>query len=420
MSMVNRQLATTNGQLTTDKSQRPFIPYARQWIDEDDIQAVVEVLRSDWLTTGPKVAEFERAFADFVGAKEAVAFSSGTAALHAAMYAMDIGPGDEVILPPMTFVSTANAVVFQGGTPIFVDVDQDTLLIDPNKVQAKITPRIKAIIAVDYAGQPCDYGALEAIAKEHDLILVADACHALGAEYKGKKVGTLADLTVFSFHPVKHITTGEGGMITTDDHALAERMRLFRNHGITRNPEKFVHFPPFATTKYPKSQIPNPKSNSAWYYEMQDLGYNYRMTDFQCALGLSQLRKLPLWITRRQEIAKHYDAAFAETTAVQPLSVRPELSHAYHLYVITLNMKYLGTTRAEAFAVLWEEGIGVNVHYIPVHLHPFYRDRFGTGKGLCPIAEAAYEQILSLPMSAGMTDQNVERVISTMIELINK
>ena len=270
MSMVNRQLATTNGQLTTDKSQRPFIPYARQWIDEDDIRAVVEVLRSDWLTTGPKVAEFERAFAGFVGAKEAVAVSSGTAALHAVMYAAGIGPGDEVILPPMTFVATANAVVFQGGTPIFVDVDQDTLLINPHEVEAKITPRTKAIIAVDFAGQPCDYDALEVIAKEHGLILVADACHALGAEYKTRKVGTLVDLTVFSFHPVKHITTGEGGMVSTDNPELAERMRIFRNHGITRDPDKFVHGSPFTAIKYPKSQIPNPKSNRSWYYEMQD------------------------------------------------------------------------------------------------------------------------------------------------------
>ncbi len=216
---------------------------------------MVEVLRSDWLTTGPKVAEFERAFADFVGAKEAVAVSSGTAALHAVMYAAGIGPGDEVILPPMTFVATANAVVFQGGTPIFVDVDQDTLLINPHEVEAKITPRTKAIIAVDFAGQPCDYDALQAIAKRHGLILIADACHALGAEYKTRKVGTLADLTVFSFHPVKHITTGEGGMVSTDNQELAERMRIFRNHGITRDPDKFVHGSPFTEIKYPKSQI---------------------------------------------------------------------------------------------------------------------------------------------------------------------
>jgi len=204
------------------KGQQSIIPYGHQYIDEGDVQAVLKVLRSDWLTTGPKVAEFEQAFAGFVEAKEAVSVNSGTAALHAAMYALGVGPGDEVILPPMTFVATANAVVFQGGTPVFADVDPDTLLIDPNQVEDKITPLTKAIIAVDYAGQPCDYDALKTVAAKHGLFLVADACHALGAEYKGRKVGTLADLTVFSFHPVKHITTGEGGMITTDDAGLAE------------------------------------------------------------------------------------------------------------------------------------------------------------------------------------------------------
>jgi len=246
---------TMNGERKTVNGQRPFIPYAHQWIEEEDIQAVIEVLRSDWLTTGPKVAEFEKALADFVGAKEAIAVNSGTAALHAAMYAIGIGPGDEVILPPMTFVATANAVVFQGGTPIFADVDPDTLLIDPTEVEAKITPKTKAIIAVDYAGQPCDYDALQAIAKHHGLFLIADACHSLGAEYKGKKTGTLADLSVFSFHPVKHITTGEGGMVITADPGLADRMMMFRNHGITRNPEMFtVHRSPF-TDKQPQSTV---------------------------------------------------------------------------------------------------------------------------------------------------------------------
>jgi len=412
MSMVNRQLATisgqpclplrsTSGQGTTDKIQRPFIPYARQWIDEDDIQAVVEVLRSDWLTTGPKVAEFERAFADFVGAKEAVAVSSGTAALHAAMYAAGIGPGDEVILPPMTFVATANAVVFQGGTPIFVDVDQDTLLIDPNKVQAKITPRTKAIIAVDYAGQPCDYGALEAIAKEHDLILIADACHALGAGYRGKMVGTLADLTVFSFHPVKHITTGEGGMVVTDNSELAEKMRRFRNHGINMDHRQRAE-------------------QAAWYYEMEDLGCNYRLTDLQCALGISQLRKLPGWVALCQEIARHYDEAFAKIAGVKSLGVRDDVSHAYHLYVIRLDTTQLRVTRAEVFAALRAEGIGAHVHYIPVHLHPFYRERFRTGLGLCPVAEEAYERIISLPIFPAMIDRHVAEVIMAAQKAIER
>ncbi|MCK4818400.1 aminotransferase class I/II-fold pyridoxal phosphate-dependent enzyme, partial [bacterium] len=238
-----------------------MIPYGRQSIDEDDVKAVVEVLRSDWLTTGPKVPEFEKAFAEFVGAKHAVAVSSGTAALHAAMYAVGIGAGDEVIVPPMTFAATANCIVFQRGVPVFSDVDAETLLIDPGQVKEKITPRTKAIIAVDYAGHPCEYDKLRQIAKRHGTALVADGCHALGAEYKGKKVGTLADLTVFSFHPVKHITTGEGGMVTTDDPALAERIRIFRNHGIT-------------------SDYHQREEQGSYFYEMVDLGYNYRLTDF--------------------------------------------------------------------------------------------------------------------------------------------
>ena len=411
-----------------------IIPYGRQEIDEDDIQAVVEVLRSDWLTTGPKVAEFEKALADFVGAKEAVAVSSGTAALHAAMYALGIGPGDEIILPPMTFVATANAVVFQGGTPVFADVDPDTLLINPNEVEDKITSRTKAIIAVDYAGHPCDYDALRTIAAKHDLFLVADACHSLGAEYKGKKVGTLANLTVFSFHPVKHITTGEGGMVTTDNPEFAERMRLFRNHGITRDPKRFS---PLTSDLRPLT------SDFSWYYEMQDLGYNYRMTDFQCALGISQLRKLSEFLERRREIAAQYDEALSEIPDIKPLGLRSDViaakqselsspyalrpapcalcsNHAYHLYVVRIDFEALGIDRTELFMKLREKGVGVNVHYIPVYLHPYYRQKFHTGPGLCPVAERAYEQILSLPMFPKMTDDDVERVIETIGKEIKK
>ena len=372
--------------------RRARLPYGRQWLDDDDVAAVVEVLCSDWLTTGPKVAEFEQAFADFVDAREAVAVSNGTAALHAAMYAIGIGPGDEVIVPTMTFAATANCVVFQGGTPVFADVDPDTLLLDPAQVKAKITPRTKAIVAVDYTGQPCDYDALRAIGDRHGLILVADACHALGGSYKGRAVGSLAELSIFSFHPVKHITTGEGGMITTDDPDLARRMRIFRNHGIT-------------------SDHRQREQQGSWFYEMVDLGYNYRLTDFQCVLGISQLRKLPGWVARRQEIARRYDAAVAKIPGVEPLGVREDVSHAYHLYVIRLDVTQLQVTRTEVFAALRAEGIGVNVHYIPVHLHPFYRQRFGTGPDLCPVAEAAYERILSLPIFPRMTEGDVEDVI---------
>ena len=368
-----------------------MIPYSRQTIDDDDIKAVVEVLKSDWLTTGPKVAEFEEAVADYVGAKYAVAVSSGTAALHCAMYALGIGTGDEVIVPPITFAATANCVVFQGGTPVFADVDPDTLLLNPEKVEEKITENTKAIIAVDYAGHPCDYDSLRKIADKNNLLLVADACHALGAKYKGQKVGSLADLNIFSFHPVKHITTGEGGMITTDDTELAGRMRLFRNHGITTDHHQR-------------------EKQGSWFYEMTDLGFNYRITDFQCALGISQLRKLPNFLERRHEIAAHYDEALAGLPGIKPLAVRPDALHAYHLYVVRVDSGASGVDRTAVFTSLRENGIGINVHYIPVHLHPFYREKFFTGTELCPVAEAAYEQIISLPMFPGMTDENVREV----------
>jgi perosamine synthetase len=376
------------------------IPYGRQSIDEDDIRAVVEVLRSDWLTTGPMVAEFESAFAKYVGAKEAVAVSNGTAALHAAMYALEVGQGDEVIVPTMTFVSTANCVVFQGGTPIFCDVDPDTLLIDISSAESKITSRTKAIIAVDYTGQPCEYDKLQNLADEHGLALVADACHSLGGKYKERRVGSLADLNVFSFHPVKHITTGEGGMVTTDKDELGNRLRLFRNHGIT-------------------TDFRQREEQGSWFYEVVDLGYNYRISDFQCALGLSQLKKLSGWIGRRREIALHYNDSFAEIPAIRPLKVRLNNRHAYHLYVIELRLEKLNCNRADIFRSLRGKGIGVNVHYIPVHLHPFYYKRFGTKSGDCPIAELAYERLLTLPLHPNMTKQEIDKVVSTVRETVN-
>ena len=372
-----------------------MLPYGHQSIGEEDIQAVVEVLRSDWLTTGPGVPAFEEAFAAQVGAKYAVAVSSGTAALHAAAFAAGIGPGDEVVVPAMTFAATANCVAFQQGTPVFADVDPATLLLDPAQVEAKITPRTKAVIAVDYAGQPCDYDRLRTIVDQYGLVLVDDACHALGGKYKSRSVGTLADLSAFSLHPVKGITTGEGGVITTDDPKLVQRMRVFRNHGIISD--------------YRQRQEVGP-----WVYEMVDLGYNYRLTDFQCALGLSQLRRLPGWVARRQAIARRYDHAFANLPAVNALRVRPDVSHAYHLYVIRLNIAKLRVDRATVFAALRAEGLGVNVHYIPVHLHPYYRKQFGTGPGLCPVAETAYEQIISLPIFPRMSDEDEEDVIDAV------
>ena len=366
-----------------------FIPYGRQLIDDEDIAAVEQVLRSDWLTTGPSVEAFERALAEVAGVEHAVAVCNGTAALHAAMYAANVRPGDEVVVPPMTFAASANCAVYLGATPVFADVQPGTLLLDPERAAAAITPRTRAMVAVDYAGQPCDHGALRQLAAGHDVTLVADACHAIGASLSGQPAGSLADLSCFSFHPVKHITSGEGGAITTADPELATRMRTFRNHGIT-------------TDHRQRSE------QGSWFYEMVDLGFNYRITDFQCALGQSQLRKLPGWIQRRQAIAARYDLAFAEVPGVEPLTLLPDREHAYHLYVVQLAPPL---DRGAVFAALRERGIGVNVHYVPVHLHPYYRQRFGTGEGLCPVAEAAYARIISLPMFPAMTDAQVQRVI---------
>jgi len=374
-----------------------FIPYGRQCIGEDDVKAVVEVLISDWITTGPAVDEFENAITAFTGAEYGVAVSSGTAALHSVMYAIGINPDDEVIIPAMTFAATASAVVFQGGRPVFCDVDDGTLLIDPNQVEAKITTKTKAIVAVDYAGQTCQYDVLREIADKNNLVLVADACHSIGGEYKGQKVGTLADITAFSFHPVKHITTGEGGMIVTNNPKYYQRMRMFRNHGITLDQRQ----------RSEKGQ---------WFYEVEDLGYNYRITDIQCALGTSQLKKLHGWIKRRQEIALRYDESFKDMSEIKSLDVMPCSSHAYHLYVVRI----LDADRNEVFSFLRDASIGVNVHYIPVHLHPFYRRRFGTKEGLCPVAEAAYIQILSLPIFPMMTDGDVDTVIQAVYEATAK
>jgi perosamine synthetase len=375
------------------------LPYGHQSIDQSDIDALIGVLRSDWLTTGPTVQAFEEAVAEFVGAKYAVAVSNGTAALHAATYALGISSGDEVIVPAITFAASANAAVYQGGRPVFVDVEAETLQIDPARVEAKITARTKAIVSVDYAGQPCNYDELNTIARRHGLRLIADACHALGANYKGRKVGTLADLSTFSFHPVKPITTGEGGLITTDDEGHADQMRAFRNHGITTDHRQRAE-------------------RGSWFYEMVDLGFNYRLSDIQCALGLNQVRRLADWTIRRQQIARLYDDAFADFPAVEPLARRADVTHAYHLYVIKLNLEELKVDRSAVFAALRAEGIGANVHYIPVHLHPYYREHFGTGPGLCPVAEMAYQRILSLPIFPAMTDDDVADTITAVSKVV--
>ncbi len=374
-----------------------LLPYGRHSLDEEDVRAVVTTLRSDWLTTGPKIAEFEEALAARVGAKFAVSFSSGTAALHAAAFAAGLVPGDEAITTPLTFCATANCVLYQGAAPVFADVCKDTLNLDPDQALGRITARTKAILPVDFAGHPAALDAL--LAEKHGLVVIEDACHALGAEHCERRVGSRAHMTVFSFHPVKHITTGEGGMVTTDDSGYARRLRLFRNHGV-------------------ESDARRRQAQGEWHYEMVALGYNYRLTDIGAALGLSQLRKLDANLARRREIARRYTAAFRDFAGVIPPAVRDHVSPAWHLYPIRLELARLRVGRAEIFRALRAENIGVNVHYIPVHLHPYYRQRFGYRGGEFPIAEGAYAQLLSLPMFHAMTDNDVADVIEAVKKVV--
>lgn len=396
-TLVSRSALAMNG---GSPVRSTLLPYGRQLVDEADIEAVVEVLRSDWLTTGPKVAEFEEAFAGRVGAAHAVSFSSGTAALHAAAFAAGLKPGDEAITTPMTFAATANCVLYQGATPIFADVSGDTLNLDPEQVAGKITPRTRAILPVDYAGHPADLTRIMELARSHGLTVIEDACHALGAEYDGRRVGSIADMTAFSFHPVKHITTGEGGMVTTNSLQLAETLRRFRNHGIS-------------------SDARQRQNAGQWHYEMVLLGFNYRLPDIVCALGIQQLKKLDANLARRRQIAAVYTAAFREVPGVIPPAVRTGVTPAWHLYPIRLDLQRLTADRAQIFRALRAENIGVNVHYIPVHLHPYYRERFGSTGGEFPVAEDGYARLISLPMFHGMSDQDVEDVIRAITKVFS-
>ena len=376
-----------------------LLPYGRQSIDEGDIQSVVEALRSDWLTTGPKVDEFEEAIAARVGAKYAVAFSSGTAALHGSAFAAGISAGDEVITSPLTFAASANCVLYQGGTPVFADVRRDTLNIDPDEVASRITPRTKALLPVDYAGHPADLLPLLEIAERNGLIVIEDACHALGAEYRGRAVGNISHMTVFSFHPVKHITTGEGGMVTTNDARIADILRKFRNHGINSN----------ARDRQREGQ---------WHYEMVVLGFNYRLSDIACALGLKQLGKLGANLARRREIAARYMSELSGLPGIVLPAVESDVNPAWHLFPIRIDPEELSAGRGEIFPALRAENIGVNVHYIPVHLHPYYRERFGYKGGEFPVAESAYERLISLPMFRAMSDQDIADVVEAVQKVI--
>lgn len=343
---------------------------------------------------------FERCFSEYIGSTNCVAVSSGTAALHSAVFAAGIKKRDEVILPAITFVATANSVLYQGGIPVFADVQPDTLLIDPDTIQNLISPNTKAIIAVDYGGQSCDYNALRDIAEDNDLLLISDACHSLGGKYYDKMAGSLADLNIFSFHPVKAITTGEGGIIATDHDELAKKMRIFRNHGIS--------------TDHRERQ-----KKGLWHYDMIDLGFNYRITDFQCALGLSQLKKLDGLIKQRNYIAQKYSKFLEKIPEINSLTTKSTNYNAYHLFVIILQSKKIQLERDFIFSALRAEGIGVNVHYLPVYLHPYYRDRLKYSAGICPIAEKMFGKILSLPIFPTMKDNDVMDVMTALRKVID-
>lgn len=378
-----------------------LIPYSTQWVEEEDIISVDRVLHSDWITQGPKVNEFEERVASYCGAKYGVAVSNGTAALHIACLAVGIKPGDEVITSPITFAASANCVLYCQGKPVFADILEDTVNIDPDEITKKLTGKTKAIIPVHFAGLPCELEEIKKIAKANNLILIEDAAHALGAEYKGKRIGSIGDLTTLSFHPVKSITTGEGGMILTNNRKLYEKMLSLRHHGIVK-----------------KKRIS--KAKGEWFYEMQHLGYNYRLTDFQCALGISQMSKLERFIRRRNEIAHIYNGLFKGISDFieLPSTGLKFVRHAWHLYIIRIKPERLKITRRGLFNLLRDKNIGAQVHYIPVHLHPYYRRNLGYKTGDYPKAERFYERAISLPIFPKMKDQDVYRVAGILKEAI--
>ncbi|PEB41335.1 UDP-4-amino-4,6-dideoxy-N-acetyl-beta-L-altrosamine transaminase [Bacillus pseudomycoides] len=377
-----------------------YLPYGKQSIDEDDIQAVINVLKSDFITTGPTIKQFENQVAAYVGAKYAVAFSSGTAALHGACFAAGISNDDEVITTSMTFAASSNCVLYQGGVPVFTDIKSDTYNIDPNLIKDKITNKTKAIIPVHFTGQPVELEKISKIAQEYNLTVIEDAAHALGATYKKKKIGSISDMTMFSFHPVKHITTGEGGIITTNNEYYYQKLLQFRTHGITRNPNNLT------------------ENHGPWYYEMQFLGYNYRMTDIQAALGLSQLQKLDSFIAKRKQYVSMYNMALKDLPEVILPKQLDHVDSSWHLYIIQLNLPMLKVDRKEIFQALQQENIGVNVHYIPIHLQPYYQ-KLGYQKGICPNAEKLYESIITLPLFSEMSEQDANDVIQAVKKVIN-
>jgi perosamine synthetase len=414
-----------------------FLPYGHQCISEADVAAVCDVLRSDFLTTGPKVEDFERRFAALVGAKHAVAVNSATSALHLAMRVTGIGPGDRVITSPNTFLASANCAAFVGATPDFSDIDAISYNLDPIALEQTWQADTRAVVAVDYAGQSCDMPAIAEIARKHKAIVIEDASHAVGGEFvdngRAWKVGghPWADMTVFSFHPVKTMTTGEGGMLVTNNAAWAAHAHELRSHGIVRDSSRFVGLvsgsdsQPSTTRRAEAGRRrinPQLSETGPWYHEMQDLGYNYRITDIQCALGLSQLRRLDQFIARRREIVRQYSEAFAgltwlKTPALRNPSDRDHIS--WHLYTVQIDFKTIGKTRSEVMKELHQKGIGTQVLYIPVHLQPWYRQTYGYSVGKCPVAEAYYSRALTLPLYPAIKDAEVTWVIDSIRNMAN-
>lgn len=379
------------------------IPFSRPSIGEEEIAEVTECLRSGWITTGPRTAQFEKELADYVGARHALAVSSGTGGLHLAMMALDLQPGDEVITTPMTWPTTVNVILLCGAEPVLVDIEPDTLNLDPRLVEARITPRTRAIVPVHFAGQACDMDAFEAMAKPRGIHLIEDAAHALGSEYRGRRIGSIGEATVFSFHPIKNITTAEGGMITTSDDELARRLRLLRFHGVERD----------AWKAYGKAQLPR--------YDVSLAGLKYNLTDLQSALGIHQLRKIDRFNARRQQLAERYDAAFADLAEVRPLgrATYPQ-RHAHHLYVVQVDVDRLKIDRDGFMAALLEAGIGVGLHFTAIHELTYYRERLGDLAARLPVATSASQRLFSLPLYPDLSDNDVDRVADTVRAIVHR
>lgn len=376
------------------------IYYGRQWIDEEDIKNVATVLRSDYITCGPKVDEMERTLEAYTGAQYAVAVCNGTAALHCACIAAGVGPGDEVITTPLTFAASANCALYCGARPVFADIDADTYNIDPESICAHITPHTKAIVAVDFTGQAVKNKEIRAICDKYHLVFIEDAAHAIATKYDGKQVGSLADMTCFSFHPVKTITGGEGGAILTNNPEYYQKLVLAHTHGITHD----------------ESTMEEAPHEGPWYYEQISLGYNYRITDFQAALIVSQMKKLDKFAKRRKQIVKEYDKAFSKMPEIIVQKEIPESDTCRHLYIIRLNIEKLTCTRREFFDAMSAENVQCQIHYVPVYWFPYYQ-HLGYEKGLCPIAEEVYQEIMSIPLYPKMTNQDVKDVIHAVTKI---